>query len=242
MGGRKSCSLFLVVWKWASIEVADVIVGEVSLEYLKCVLSVVTSLFMFHLCNYHFLQKSSILPAGAVSPRSLPSVRESRLPTFSPEFRPTADLGHTEDREPVTYSKPVTPLESCSEHSSYRQKSLDKVYFAKNSQSNRSKSDGGSNRSSGSRGSLSGRSSISELFSDKAESVGSHRSRKSGKGALREVGSESEGARYSSFSGLNVEEMSDNDSFWWPLQRTCLSSCFRFDVSSLWDSGKCDCD
>ncbi|XP_011613800.1 centrosomal protein of 78 kDa isoform X1 [Takifugu rubripes] len=157
--------------------------------------------------------KSSILPAGAVAPQSPPSDRESRPPSFSPDFRPTADPAHTEDQEPVTYSKPVTPLESCSEHSSCRQKSLDKVYFAKKSQSNHSKSDGSSNRSSGSRGLLSGRSSISELFSDKAESVGSHRSRKSGKGVLREVGSGSEGVRYSSFSGLNVEEMSDNDSF-----------------------------
>lgn len=170
--------------------------------------SVVTSLFMFRFCNYFFLQKSSILPAGAVAPQSLPSVRESRLPSFSPDFRPTADPAHTEDQEPVTYSKPVTPLESCSEHSSYHQKS-----FAKKSQSNHSKSDGSSNRSSGSHCLLSGRSSISELFSEKAESVGSHRSRKSGNGVLREVGSGSEGARYSSFSGLNVEEMSDNDSF-----------------------------
>lgn len=217
---------------------ADIIVGD---DILNVVLWLVRSC---SLGNYFFLQKSRVLPAGAIAPQSLPSVRESRLPTFSPDFRPTAEPAHTEDQEPITYSKPATPLESCSEHSSYRQKSLDKVYFAKKSQSNHSKSDGSSNRSSGSRGLLSGRSSISELFSDKAESVGSHRSRNSGKGVLREVGSGSEGARYSSFSGLNVEEMSDNDSFWWPLRRTCLSSwCFCLYVSSSylkWDSGKCD--
>lgn len=168
---------------------------------------------MLRLCDYCFVQEASILPAGAIAPQSLPSVMESRLLSFSPDFRPAADPSHTEDQEPVTYSKPVTPLESCSEHSSYHQKSLDKVYFASKSQSNRSRSVSGSVRSNGSQGCLSSRSSIGEMFSDKAESVSSRGSRKSGKGVLRELESGSEEVRNSSFSCLNVGEVSDNDSF-----------------------------
>lgn len=152
------------------------------------------------------------MPADATPPKSPPSVRESRL-SFSQDFRATADPSHTEELEPVTRSKLGTPQRSSSEHTSYHQKSLDENYFAKKTQwSNHSKSNGSSKRSSGSHGSLSSRSSISEMFSDRAESVGSYRSRRSGKGALREVGSES-GGRNSSFSGLNVGGFSDNDSF-----------------------------
>lgn len=149
--------------------------------------------------------------ADAMPPKSLPSVRESRL-GFSQDFRATAEPSHTEELEPVTRSKLGSPQQSGSEHTSYRQKSLDENYFAKKTQSNHSKSNVSSQRSSGSHGSLSGRSSISEMFSDRAESIGSYRSRRSGKGALREVGSES-GGRNSSFSGLNVGGFSDNDSF-----------------------------
>lgn len=144
-------------------------------------------------------------------PRFLSSGRESKLLSLSQDFKPTAEPSQTEAQEPVTRSKPVTPRESCSEHSSYRLS--DKVYLAKKSLSDHSKSNGSSDRSNRSHGSLSGRSSVHEMFSDKAESVGSHGTRRSENGLVREMGSESGGRRASNFSDLNVGGMSGNDSF-----------------------------
>lgn len=159
-----------------------------------------------------------------MAPKSLSSVRESKLLSLSQNLGPTVDkqTSQTEGQEPITSSRPVTPLGSCSEHSSYCQKSLNKHYFAKKTQPNPSKSTGSSKRSKGSDGGLSSRSSISEMFSDKAESAGSYRSGKSGKGVLRELGqSQKEGERNSSSSNVNVATMSDN-SFWLDHQRKCF--------------------
>lgn len=151
-----------------------------------------------------------------MAPKSVRSVRESKLLSISQNLGPTADkqTSQPEGQEPITSSKPVTPQESCSEHSSFCQKSLNKHYFAKKPQPNHSKSTGSSKRSKGSDGGLSSRSSISEMFSDKAESAGSYSSGKSGKGVLRELGhSQKEGERNSFSSHLNVAKMSYSDSF-----------------------------
>lgn len=80
-------------------------------------------------------------------------------------------------------------------------------------QLNHSKITGNSKRSKGSDGSLSSRSSISEMFGDKIESAGSYRSGKSGKGVLWELGQgQQEGEGNSSSFDVNVVKMSD-DSF-----------------------------
>lgn len=125
---------------------------------------------------------------------------------------PTADkkTNQTEGQEPITSSKPATPQESCSEHSSFCQKSLSRHSSAKMTQLNHSKITGNSKRSKESDGSLSSRSSISEMFSDKIESAGSYRSGKSGKGVLGQ--GQQEGERNSSSFDVNVVKISD-DSF-----------------------------
>lgn len=155
------------------------------------------------------------MPADATASKPLPSDREFKLLSISQNLGPTADKqnSQTDRQEPITSSKPVTPQESSSDHSSYCPKSLTKHFFAKETQPNHSKRTSSSKRSKGSDGSLSSRSSVSEMLSVKAESAGSYRSGKSEKGVLRELGqSQKEGGGNSTSSDMNVAKMS-GDSF-----------------------------
>ncbi|XP_076588077.1 centrosomal protein of 78 kDa isoform X2 [Chaetodon auriga] len=139
------------------------------------------------------------------TPRSLSSVsrslHEGRLldVTFSQASGLAVDHDAGGERESERYSKLVSRHDSGSEHSFHSQKSLDKVYFGETFQTQPShpKSNSNSHRSNGSHSGLSGRSSVSDILSDKAESVGSEESRNKGKGTRVTAGqSESDGSDY----------------------------------------------
>nr|XP_046243802.1 centrosomal protein of 78 kDa [Scatophagus argus] len=159
-------------------------------------------------------------PTDTTAPRSLSSVREDedRLlnVTFSQTSGPAVDLGLGREGEP---DKP----DSRSEHRFCSQTPFDEVYFGETlqTQSSHPRSNSNTHRSIESHGGLSGRSSISDLLSDKAESVGSVGSRNRGKGRLVTVGqSESEGSDYPGRETLDqirslgrLVGQSDNESF-----------------------------
>ncbi|XP_041792936.1 centrosomal protein of 78 kDa isoform X2 [Chelmon rostratus] len=173
----------------------------------------------------------SVLPAPSgrladtTTARSLSSVskslHEGRLldVTFSQASGPAVDPGAGGEGEPDKYSKPFTQQDSGSEHSFHSQKSSDKVYFGETFQTQPShpKSNSNSYRSNGSRGGLSGRSSVSEIISGKADSVGSVGSRNRGKGMLATGQSESEGSDYPGRERIRSVGgpggQSDNESF-----------------------------
>uniref|UniRef100_A0A671UA24 Centrosomal protein 78 n=1 Tax=Sparus aurata TaxID=8175 RepID=A0A671UA24_SPAAU len=162
-------------------------------------------------------------PADTNTPRSPSSSREPSHEgklldvTFTKTSVPAADPGAGGEREPDRYSRPTTQHDSGSEHSYRSQKSFDKVYFSRTFQSQPSHTNSNSHRSNGSYGGLSGRSSVSDIISDKAESVGSVGSRNGGKRRLVTEGrSGSEGSDYPgreirSLSGLGGR--SDDESF-----------------------------
>lgn len=171
--------------------------------------------------------------------------------TFNQAVGSVLDLGVGVEEEVDQFSKPDTQLDSGSEGSLYSQKSFDKVSFGKtfqtqprnhksNSSSHRSNSHHSNNfhgysfsnnyahsqasQGNGSHGGLSSRSSVSDIISDKPESVGSVGSRNRGKGSLVTVGqSESEGSEGKSYLGRETAEQirslgsrrgqSDNESF-----------------------------
>ncbi|KAM8761318.1 centrosomal protein of 78 kDa [Acanthopagrus schlegelii] len=161
--------------------------------------------------------------ADTNTPRSPPSSRapsqEGKLldVTFTKSSAPAADPGAGGEREPDRYSRPTTQHDSGSEHSYRSQKSFDKVYFSRTFQSQPSHTNSNSHRSNGAYGGLSGRSSDSDIISDKAESVGSAGSKNGGKRRLVTEGrSGSEGSDYPgreirSLSGLGGR--SDDESF-----------------------------
>ncbi|XP_035022810.1 centrosomal protein of 78 kDa [Hippoglossus stenolepis] len=146
-------------------------------------------------------------PPGAdtTTPRSSSSVRGSlrddRLldVTFN---KPAVEPCVGGEEEPDRYSRPDTQHDSGSEHSFRSQKSFRETFQTKQSNGNsnsnshrsysrhRNGSHGYSNvqshssHSNGSRGGISVRSSVSDMLSDKEESVGSAASRLSGKGRL----------------------------------------------------------
>lgn len=169
-------------------------------------------------------------------------MREDRLldVTFTQASGPAVDPGGGGEGEPDRYSKPDTQHDSGSERSFRSQKSFDKVYFGKTFQTQRShpKSNSNSHRSNGSHGysfnnsyahsrashsngslgGLSGRSSVSDIISDEAESVGSRGSRNRGQGRLVTVGQS--GSEESDYPGRETLErirslgaQSDNESF-----------------------------
>ncbi|XP_059193851.1 centrosomal protein of 78 kDa [Centropristis striata] len=188
-------------------------------------------------------------PADTTTPRPPSSVRDflcedKRLDvTFNQSSGPAGDPGTGEKEEPDKYSQPYSQHDSGSEHSFRSQKSFDKVSFGKTfqTQSSHPKSSSNSHRSNGSHGysfnnsyahshaslsngshgGLSVRSSVSDIISDKAESVGSAGSRRGGKGRLVTVGqSGSEGSERRGFPGRETLEQirslggqSDDESF-----------------------------
>ncbi|XP_062237676.1 centrosomal protein of 78 kDa [Platichthys flesus] len=150
-------------------------------------------------------------PPGAdtTTPRSSSSVRGSlrndRL--LDVTFRkPAVEPCVGGEEEPDQYARPDTQHDSGSEHSFGSQRSFRETFQTKhsngnsNSSSHRSSSRHGndshgdshaqshSSHSNGSRGGISVRSSVSDTFSDKEESVGSAASRISGKGRLVTTG------------------------------------------------------
>ncbi|XP_065805640.1 centrosomal protein of 78 kDa isoform X1 [Labrus bergylta] len=191
-------------------------------------------------------------PADTTTPRSPASVREflceDRLldVTFNQACGSAGDTGVGKEEEPDKCLKPATQHDSGSEHSFRSQKSFDKVSIGKTfqtqtnqprsiSNSHKSNSSNGysfhksyanshASHSNGSHGRLSGRSSVSDIISDKAESVGSVGSRNSGQGRLVTVGqSGSQGSHRRAYPGMETLEQirslislggqSDNDSF-----------------------------
>ncbi|KAI3372713.1 hypothetical protein L3Q82_023181, partial [Scortum barcoo] len=185
-------------------------------------------------------------PADTTTPRSPLSVRESLHEnrqldvTFTQASGPSVGHGAGGEGEPDRYSKPDTQRDSGSERSLRSHKSFDKVYFGQtfqtqpshpksNSSSHRSNSSHGysfnnsyahsrASHSNGSLGGLSGRSSVSDIISDKAESVASVGSRNRGQGRLVTMGqSGSEGSDYPGRETLerikSLDVRSDNDSF-----------------------------
>ncbi|KAM9361111.1 centrosomal protein of 78 kDa [Symphorus nematophorus] len=184
--------------------------------------------------------------ADPSAPRPLTSVRESlhegRLldVTFTQALGPAGDRGAGVEEEPDEYSKPVTEHASGSEHSFRSQKSFDKVNFGQtfqtqpshrksNSSSHRSNGFHGysfsnsyahshASHSNGAHGGSVGRSSVSDIMSDKAESVGSAGSRSRGEGRLATEGqSGSEGSDYPGREQIRslgiLGGQSDNESF-----------------------------
>lgn len=143
--------------------------------------------------------------------------------TFSQASKPAVDPGFSIEDQPDEYSTPASQQDSASEHSSHSQKSLDKVYFGKSFQANPShpRSDSSFHRNNRSHGSLSSRSSINGVISDRGDSLGSVRSRDRGKGELGTVGQlGSEGSDYTRRDALNqirslgsLGRRSDNESF-----------------------------
>lgn len=143
--------------------------------------------------------------------------------TFSQVSKPAVDPGFSIEDQPDEYSTPASQLDSASEHSFHSQKSLDKVYFGKSFQANPShpRSDSNSYRNNRSHGSLSSRSSMSGVLSDKGGSLGSVRSRDRGKGDLGTAGHlGSEGSDYTRRDALNqirslgsLGRRSDNELF-----------------------------
>ncbi|XP_037633029.1 centrosomal protein of 78 kDa isoform X1 [Sebastes umbrosus] len=183
-----------------------------------------------------------VLLADTTAPRCSSSIREvlreDRLldVTFHQASGPAAHPGVGGEEEPDKYSKPDTQHDSGSEHSFRSQKSLDKLSFGKtfqtqssqpksnNSNSLRSNGSHGysyahshSSHSNGSHGGLSVRSSVSEVISDRADSVESVRSRNRAKGRLVTVGQSgsegraSPGRQIRSLGGLGGQ--SDDESF-----------------------------
>ncbi|XP_054466755.1 centrosomal protein of 78 kDa [Anoplopoma fimbria] len=186
-------------------------------------------------------------PADTPTPRPSSSVREflgeDRLLdlTFNLASGPAGYPCVGGEGEPDKYSKPVSQQDSGSERSFRSQKYFDQVPFSKtfqtpsshnksnNSNSHRSNGSNGysydnsyahshSSHSSGSHGGLSVRSSVSDIMSDKSESVGSVGSRNRGKGRLVTVRqAESEGNTYPGRETLeqmrSLGGQSDDESF-----------------------------
>ncbi|XP_071339389.1 centrosomal protein of 78 kDa isoform X2 [Trachinotus anak] len=191
--------------------------------------------------------------ADTTTPRSSSSVRGSlredrRLDvTFRKASGPAVDPSIGGEGEPKRYSKSDIQPESGSEHSFHSQTSFDKVSFGKtfqtepskhksnsnSQQSNHSNGSHGYNKSysqshashsNGSHGGSSVRSSVSDMISDKADSVGSLWSRTRGKGRQVTMGqSGSEGSMGKVYPGRETLEQvmslgglggqSENDSF-----------------------------
>lgn len=163
--------------------------------------------------------------------------------TFSKASGPAGDPGVGEEVELDRYSKPGSHRDSGSEHSFRSQTSFDKVAFGKTFQTEASKQKNNSNShrssshhsngshgynksythshasySNGSYSGLSRRSSLSDIISDKADSIGSVGSRTRGKGRLVTVGqSGSEGSMGKVYPGREtlggLRGQSDNESF-----------------------------
>lgn len=143
--------------------------------------------------------------------------------TFSQASKPAVDPGFSVEDQPDEYSTPASQQDSGSEHSFHSKKSLDKVYFGKSFQANPSppRSDSNSHRNSRSHGSLSNRSSISGVISDRGDSLSSVGSRDRGRGELGTAGQfGSEGSDYTRKDALNqirslgsLGRRSDNESF-----------------------------
>ncbi|KAK5870994.1 hypothetical protein PBY51_003897 [Eleginops maclovinus] len=144
---------------------------------------------------------------GLRSPSSVREfLREDRLQDVVSHqaSEPAEDPGFREEEEPDHFSKPDTQHDSGSEHSFRSQKSFDGVSFGKPFQSSHPKSNSNSHRSNGSHGysyaqshsfhsngshgGLSVRSSVSDIISDKADSVELVRSGKRGEGRLLSAG------------------------------------------------------
>lgn len=182
-----------------------------------------------------FVRVGSVLPAvpgrpaDTTTPKSTASVRESlhegRLldVTFNPASGPAVDPGAGGEEEPDRYSDTFTQHKSGSEHSFHSQQSFDKVDFGKTFQTQPShpRSHSSSHNSNRSHGGLSGRSSISDVISDKAESLASVGSRNRGDARQVTVGqSGSEGSDYPGRETLeqirslsDLGGKSDNESF-----------------------------
>ncbi|XP_042276662.1 centrosomal protein of 78 kDa [Thunnus maccoyii] len=181
------------------------------------------------------------------------SVHEDRLldVTFNPATGPAVDPGVGAEQEPGHFSIPDTERDSGSEHSFRSQKSFDRVSLGKtfqtqpshlksnnNSYRSNSRHSNGSHgysfnnsyahsdasHSNGSHGGLSVRSSVSDIISDKAESVASAGSMNRGLGRLVTVGqSGSEGSQGKAYPGRQTLKQirslgslggqSDNESF-----------------------------
>lgn len=169
--------------------------------------------------------------------------------TFNEAVGSAVDPGVGVKEELHQFSKPDAQLDSGSELSLCSQKSFDKVSFGKtfqtqprshksNSNSHHSNSHhsnsshgysfsnnhGHSRRSqdSGSHCGLSARSNVSDVMSEKAESVGSVGSKNRGKGRLVTGQSGSEGSEGKSYPGRSLDSLvgqSDNESFWPANQR-----------------------
>lgn len=167
--------------------------------------------------------------------------------TFNEPGRSAVDPGVGVEEEPDQFSKPDAQFDSGSEQSLCSQKSFDKVSFGKtfqtkprnyksNSNSHQSNSHHSNSshgysfsnnhahshasQGNGSHGGLSARSSISDVISDKAESVGSVGSKNRGKGRLVTGQSGSEGKSYPGRETLkqirslgSLGGQSDNESF-----------------------------
>lgn len=189
------------------------------------------------------------IPRSSSSVRK--SLHEDRLldVTFSKASGPAVDPGKGGEEDPDQYSKPDTQHESGSEHSFHSQKSFDKFSFGNifqtqpskhkcNSNSHRSNShhsnsshgynnsyaQSHASHSNGSHCALSVKSSVSDIISDKAESVPSVGSRNRGTGRLVTIGqSGSEGSEGKAYPGRETLEQirslgslggqSENESF-----------------------------
>ncbi|XP_029019685.1 centrosomal protein of 78 kDa [Betta splendens] len=153
--------------------------------------------------------------ADTRTPSSLVPLRESapedRLldVTFNKVIGPVVE-------EDDTFFKPVTKLDSSSERSVYSQKSTRSQPRSHKSSSNRSDShhsnsfhgysysNNYASQGNGHHGGFSARSSVSEILSDKAESVGSEGSRSRGKRSLMAVGQS--GSEETSCAGREAAE------------------------------------
>lgn len=197
--------------------------------------------FFSHATSNFYPQECRVLPTPQsgptdIAPRFLssnrqPVFRDDRLQdlAFKQVSGAAGDPGLCGE-EADKYSEPFTQQDLGSEHSLHSPKSFDKVNLGKPFQTHPS-SNSNSHRSIGSHSRLSDRPRDRALVSEKAESVGSAKSRNREQGKLVSVvQSGSEGSdKGQIWSVGSVGRLSDNESFWWTHQKIpflCVHSAF----------------